>query len=358
MTSKDNESLKNVYDNVYGRKASEYMRDTKTEKEVKGYDFNNGLDYKKLLKSMRTTGFQAMHLSKGIEIMKEGLSWRGKNNEKPFVCLSFTSNSVSCGLREHIRFLVEHKLVDLMVTTCGAIEEDAMKSMMPMFTGDFRRDDKKLRVQEINRIGNLIIPNENYCQFEDFFVPIVNQMKDDQKNKKIYYTPSMIIDKIGENLNCKKSILYWSHKNKIPIFCPAITDGAVGDVLYFQDYKESGFIVDVAKDYTIMSNLIKSNLHRKRGALLLGGGIAKHHVLFPNSRYGGLDFTLYVNTSFESDGSDSGATPSGDKTDNKIAKDGKAIKVFSEFSLVMPFIMSEAFYPEYLKRKKENEKNK
>ena len=351
--SSEKAPLDDVRGNVYGVPFSKYSRDKNTEIEVKGYDFNNGLDYPKLIKSMRSTGFQAMHLSKGIDLLQEGLAWRGEKGEKPFVCLSFTSNAVSCGLREHIRFLVEHKLVDLLVTTCGAIEEDIMKSMVPMFTGNFRRDDKQLRMQQINRIGNLIIPNENYCKFEDFFVPIVKEMKEDQKNKNMIYTPSMVIDKMGENIKCEKSILHWSHKNNIPIFCPAITDGAVGDVLYFQDYKDGGFIIDVAKDFTKMSHLIKANLHRKRGALLLGGGIAKHHVLFTNARYGGLDFSFYVNTSFESDGSDSGASPSGDKTDNKIAKGGKAIKVFSEFSLVMPFIMSEAFYPEYLKRSKE-----
>ena len=338
---------------MFGVGFSEYKINKEDEKEVKGYDFNKGLDYPALLKSLRTTGIQAMHLSKAIGLLSEGLAWRGPKGERPFVCLSFTSNAVSCGLREHIRFLAEHKLVDLMVTTCGAIEEDAMKCMLPMFTGDFRQDDKQLRMQQMNRIGNLLIPNENYCKFEDFFVPIVKKMKEDQDQNKTIYSPSMVIDKIGEELNCKSSILYWCHRNGIPLFCPAITDGAVGDVLFFQDYKAKGFIIDVAKDFTKMSHLIRDNLHRRRGALLLGGGISKHHVLFANSRYGGVDFSVYVNTSFESDGSDSGSTPSGDKTSNKISKEGRAIKVFSDFSLVMPFIMSEAFYPEYVKRLKE-----
>lgn len=353
MSTIESDNFNKARDNVYGVPFKEYKINKSEEQVVKGYDFNDGLNYAKLLKSMRTTGFQATHLSKGIDVMKEGLSWRGPKGEKPFLSVSFTSNAVSCGLREHIRFLVEHKLVDCLVTTCGAIEEDVMKSMLPMYTGDFRKDDKQLRMHQINRIGNLLIPNQNYCKFEDFFVPIVNEMKDDQEKNNVYYTPSMIIDKIGEKLTCKSSIIYWSHKNQIPIFCPAITDGAVGDVIFFQDYKRNGFVVDVAQDFTRLSHLIKANLHRKRGALLLGAGIAKHHVLFANSRYGGVDFSVYVNTSFESDGSNSGSTPSGDKTGNKIAKGGKAIKIFSDFSLVLPFLISEAFYPEYIKRKKD-----
>ena len=35
------------------------------------------------------------------------------------IFLSFTSNQISCGQREVIRFLVQHKMVDVIVTTAG-----------------------------------------------------------------------------------------------------------------------------------------------------------------------------------------------------------------------------------------------
>jgi len=43
------------------------------------------------------------------------------------IFLGYTSNMISCGLRETIRFLVQHKMVDCVVTTSGGIEEDIMK---------------------------------------------------------------------------------------------------------------------------------------------------------------------------------------------------------------------------------------
>ena len=46
----------------------------------------------------------------------EDISEEGpKNNCTIF--LGYTSNMASCGVRENIRFLVEHKLVDCLVTT-------------------------------------------------------------------------------------------------------------------------------------------------------------------------------------------------------------------------------------------------
>jgi deoxyhypusine synthase len=62
-----------------------------------------------------------------------------KKNIKIF--FGYTSNMVSSGLREIIRFIVEHKLVDVVVTTCGGIEEDIMKCLAPTFVGKWENDD-------------------------------------------------------------------------------------------------------------------------------------------------------------------------------------------------------------------------
>src|SRR3989344_1239940 len=92
-------------------------------KSVKGYDFNSGLNWEKLIDSFSTTGFQATHLSKAIEIIKK------MRKEKAFIYLGYTSNMVTTGIREIIRYLVEHKLVDYLVTTAGGIEEDFIKCL-------------------------------------------------------------------------------------------------------------------------------------------------------------------------------------------------------------------------------------
>jgi deoxyhypusine synthase len=79
----------------------------------------------------------------------------------------------SCGMREYIRYLCQHKMIDCIVTTTGGIEEDIMKCMAPHYIGDFALDGKTLRSKGLNRIGNLIVPNENYALLESWFLPIV-----------------------------------------------------------------------------------------------------------------------------------------------------------------------------------------
>ena len=35
-------------------------------------------------------------------------------------------------------------------------------------------------------------------------------------------------------------------KNDIPVFCPALTDGSIGDMIYFHKYKRPEFILDIS----------------------------------------------------------------------------------------------------------------
>ena len=41
--------------------------------------------------------------------------------------------------------------------------------------------DKMMRaVQGLNRIGNMLVPNENYCKFEEWLMPLLDTMLDEQ----------------------------------------------------------------------------------------------------------------------------------------------------------------------------------
>ncbi|NXN92896.1 DHYS synthase, partial [Rhinopomastus cyanomelas] len=70
------------------------------------------------------------------------------------------------------RVTVGSPQVDVVVTTAGGVEEDLIKCLAPTFLGDFSLRGRELRENGINRIGNLLVPNSNYCRFEDWLAPI------------------------------------------------------------------------------------------------------------------------------------------------------------------------------------------
>ncbi|KAJ7529278.1 hypothetical protein O6H91_15G044100 [Diphasiastrum complanatum] len=328
---------------------------------VSGYDFNNGVDYEALLQSMYYTGFQASHLGQAISTVNAMLDWRlsdepiaedcneeeksleYRETSKCKIFLGFTSNLISSGVRETIRFLVEHRMVDVLVTTAGGIEEDLIKCLCPTYLGDFNLPGVKLRSKGLNRIGNLLVPNENYCKFEDWIIPILDQLLMEQKNQGARWTPSKVIARLGKEINHSSSFCYWAQKNDIPIFCPALTDGSLGDMLYFHSYRNPGLIIDLVEDIRAINSEAVHAAPRKTGIIVLGGGIPKHHICNANMMRNGADFAVFINTAQEFDGSDSGARPDEAISWGKLRGNSSSVKVHCDATIAFPLLVAQTF---------------
>ena len=129
----------------------------------------------------------------------------------------------------------------------------------------------------LNRIGNLIMPNENYCTFEEWLNPILDEMHERQERDNVRWSPSSMIKLMGERINNPESIYYWAARNNIPVFCPAITDGAIGDVLFFHSYRKEGLVLDLVSDIRALNG--EALRAAASGLVILGGGVVKHHIL-------------------------------------------------------------------------------
>ena len=298
---------------------------------VSGYNFDSGVDWEKLIDSFSNTGFQATNFSKAIEIINK------MRDDKAFIYLGYTSNLVTSGLRDIFRYLAEKKMVDVMITTAGGIEEDIIKCLGDFKIGSFEAPGKNLREEGINRAGNIFIPNSRYVKFEKFFQPLLEEVY--RENKVV--TPSEIIWKLGEKINDKRSIYYQCWKNKIQVYCPAIMDGALGDNLYFFQFKHPDFKVDIMGDVTWFNNT--SVGLKKSGVIILGAGVVKHAILNANMLRNGTEYAVYINNSQEFDGSDAGARPDEAVSWGKITKNAESVKVFGDATILFPIIVAKTF---------------
>ncbi|KAJ9676744.1 hypothetical protein PVL29_021985 [Vitis rotundifolia] len=329
--------------------------------KIEGYDFNAGVDYSQLLKSMVSTGFQASNLGDAIQVVNQMLDWR-LSDESPAedcseeerdekyrksmkckVFLGFTSNLISSGVRDTVRYLTEHHMVDVVVTTAGGIEEDLIKCLAPTYKGDFYLSGTHLRSNGLNRIGNLLVPNDNYCKFEDWIIPIFDQMLKEQTLENVLWTPSKVIARLGKEINNESSYLYWAYKNNIPVFCPGLTDGSLGDMLYFHSFRNPGLIIDIVQDIRAMNGEAIHANPRKTGMIILGGGMPKHHICNANMMRNGADYAVFINTAQEFDGSDSGARPDEAVSWGKIRGSAKTVKVHCDATIAFPLLVAETF---------------
>ncbi len=217
---------------------------------VEGPNFDHPQTLESFLQSYERIGFQANSLGKAINIvnrmvstiLSSDISWyvslkmqrKWRLSDDPItedesdeyldpevragvrckIFLGYTSNLISSGLREVICYLAKHKHVFAIVTTAGGIEEDIIKCLGKTYLADFNLDGAELRRKGMNRIGNLIVPNDNYCKFEDWLTPILDAMLSEQKTSGCVWTPSSFIRRLGQEIQNEESVYYWAYKVK------------------------------------------------------------------------------------------------------------------------------------------------
>jgi len=274
-------------------------------------------------------GFTAGKLAVGLKILEKMVA-----DKKCVKFISFTGNLVATGTRGALKELVKRKLVDVVVTTCGTIDHDVARCWKDYYRGSFLMSDAKLRDKGINRLGNVLVPNESYGVIIEQKMQGLLQSLWKEGIREV--SSSQMCREIGRRICNESSILYWAAKNSIPVYVPGITDGAVGyqTWLFSQDHD---FKLNLLKDSGELSEIVFNA--KRSGALLIGGGISKHHTLWWNQFKDGLDYAVYISTADEWDGSLSGARPREAVSWGKISEKAKRMMIEGDASLILPLMV-------------------
>lgn len=298
---------------------------------VKDYEFTDMMTAEEIVNQMENAwGFTAGKLATGVKIMESMIKAEGCAK-----FLSFTGNLIATGTRGVFRELVKRKLVDLVITTCGTLDHDVARCWRDYYRGSFVMNDSKLHEEGVNRLGNVLVPNDSYGTIIE--QKIQGLLSDLYNEGKREMSPSDLNREIGLRCCDESAILYWAAKNNIPVFVPGITDGAVGyqTWMFSQDHD---FRLNLLKDEGELSNIVFDA--KESGALIVGGGISKHHTIWWNQFKDGLDYVVYVSTADEWDGSLSGARPREAVSWGKISEKAKRIMVEGDASVVLPLMVS------------------
>ncbi len=283
-----------------------------------------------LVKQMhKSGGFTAKNLAIGVDILERMI--KDKNCLK---FLSFPACIVATGTRGVIKEMVKRKLFNVLITTCGTLDHDLARVWKDYYHGSFFADDRELHRKKINRLGNIFVPNESYgLVIEEKMSKFLKEIYSENKELSSYE----VVWEIGKRIKNKDSILYWCYKNKIPVVIPGITDGAVGYQIwqFSQDHK---FKIDILKDEKLLSDLTWKA--KKTGALIIGGGISKHHTIWWNQFSDGLKYAVYITTAAEWDGSLSGARPREAISWGKINEKAKYVTIEEDATVALPIMFS------------------
>jgi len=309
---------------------------------IKDYNFAEDMSVIELVNQMeKAWGFTAGKLAVGVNILETMIKAKG--------CvkfLSFTGNLVATGTRGVFKELVKRKLVDVVITSCGTLDHDMARCWKNYYRGSFVMNDSKLHEEGVNRLGNVLVPNDSYgVLIEEKMQKLLSDLYQEGKREM---SGSELVKEIGKRCCNESSILYWAAKNDIPVFVPGITDGAVGyqTWVFSQDHD---FKLNLLKDSGQLNDIVFDA--KKTGGLIVGGGISKHHTIWWNQFKDGLDYVVYVSTADEWDGSLSGARPREAVSWGKISAKARRIMVEGDASVILP-VMASALFSRLAQNKK------
>jgi len=301
----------------------------KSGKPVEDFSITKDMQINKIFEQMsKSGGFESRNLADGLYALTDMIK-----DESCLKFLSFVAAITSTGLRGVIKDMIKKKWFDVVITTCGALDHDIARHFSNYNQGSFTMDDAELTKQNIHRLGNVLVPMESYG-------PIIEEkmqsfLEEEYAKGTREMSTEDICRMIGSHLG-EDSFLYWAYKNDVKVIVPGIVDGAVGSQIWMFSQKHADFKLNIIKDSDTLAGLIFKA--KKSGALMLGGGISKHHTLWWNQYRSGLDFAVYITTAQEFDGSLSGALVREAISWGKVTQDAKQTTIHAELTTVLPFL--------------------
>jgi len=314
------------------------MEDIKKLKKVKDMTVGKFTANEIINQMYESGGFTAKKIAEGVNILEEM-----ENKKDCIKFLSFPADIIATGTRGIIKDMIKYKFFDVVITTCGTLDHDIARIWKDYYHGKFEADDIELRKKGINRLGNIFVPNESYgIILEEKIQKILNEIYKDKEIELGTYEIIRDFGKVIENeKNGKESIVYWAYKNNIPIFVPGITDGAFGFQLFMFWQNHKNFRINLFKDEKALADIIFPA--KTTGALMLGGGISKHHTIWWNQFRDGLNYAVFITTAMESDGSLSGARTREAISWGKINKKAKHITIEGDVTVLLPLMVNALF---------------
>jgi len=182
---------------------------------VKDIEIDSNTSIEKIFDELsKSGGFESVNLSDGLDIMTKMIS-----DEKCLKFISFVGAVVSTGLRGIIKDMIKNKWFDVAITTCGALDHDIAKHYSHYNEGSFTMDDNELADQNIHRLGNVLVPMDNYG-------PLIEEkmqsfLEEEYKNGVREMTTAEICKMIGKHLG-EDSFLHWANKNDVSVVVPEL----------------------------------------------------------------------------------------------------------------------------------------
>ena len=297
-------------------------------KEVKHIEIKKNMKVSELIKAMGNSGvMQAGKLALSVNILEEMIK-----DKDCKVFMGLAGAMVPGGMKQIIIDLLNEKWIDVLVTTGANLTHDLGESLgYNHYQGSESMDDLELRKKGYDRIYNSLMPNDIYVKLEKFIKDNFNDLSKCKTIKEFLW-------KIGEKAP-ENTILHACYKNKIPVFCPAISDSGLGLMIWGQISQGKKTEVNAFEDLKEILDIAWTS--KKCGVFYIGGGVPKNFIqqsmqLSPTKASYGVQIT----TDSEHFGGSSGAPLKEGISWNKMSEKAKFVELKVDATVALPLIYS------------------
>lgn len=219
-----------------------------------------------LLAEMGDTAYQGRELGEAVDV------WEAMLKEKDLtIIMGFAGSMSTAGQWKIVNWLIENRYIDVLVSTGANVSEDIVDAMgFGYWQGSHYVDDKKLLEADVNRYYDVFGKETDYREMELLMTEGIMKLK-----KGYAYTSAELLYAFGKFLSKKgvKSIVAAAAENKVPVFCPAITDSAYGEAFLMAKNQGHAIVVDQVKEFDQFVGIGERT--KDVGVVYIGGGVPK-----------------------------------------------------------------------------------
>ncbi len=302
-------------------------------KRVKQIELRRGMSVGELTDEMRACGvLGAGKIGKAVELAAEMF-----RDPDYTVFFTIAGPLVPGGLRRVIADLIDRGHVDVLVTTGANMVHDMVEALgCRHLQGTFMAEDKKLKDEDVGRIGDIYVEQKAFRDLEKWMYKILEEIPEEKRRR---ISVAELLCEVGKRIEDPESILAVAARKNVPIVCPAFADCAVGFNLWVFGQDKTLQIDPLLDTSTLMDKVYEA---KKAGIIILGGGFPKHFALYANTFREGVDCAIQITMDRPEPGGLSGAPLEEAISWSKIKPEGKAVTVICDVTIAFPLIVAAA----------------
>jgi len=247
--------------------------------------------------------------------------------------ISLAGPIIPGGLRTLVVDLVDQRLIDGIVTTGANVTHDMLEALGHRhLVGSETLNDTKLKRLRLSRIYDLLVEQKAIEHLEKTTYRMLNRIPQSKRRNIATYE---LLWEFGKRLRDNHSLLRTAQKRSVPVFCPGIFDSMLGLNLWTYSRLDP-LMINPFKDFSKLVDMTYET--KKVGAVILGGGMPKHHVLIANSYRGGVDAAIQITLDRPEGGGASGAPLEEAISWGKIKNEKKLATVVGDATVIFPLL--------------------